>query len=407
MNLLCDRRWDFPGFIISWPELYERHMLTIHLKKVQHRGKDRLALHFDYDKNLIAHTKALGAKWSATKKFWYLDFQEGCHYKVINHFKGVAWVDASALFGGRQPAAKAVVEKPGFEKAQDLKKEWVPIPEDFISKLKTRNYSESTVNTYQSLFRRFAAYYKGRNLADLSKEDIQHYLEHLVFDKQISESLQNQTINAIKFYYEQVLGQQREKYWLDRPRKKKRIPNVLSEEEITRMLAATKNLKHQCVIGMIYSTGVRRSELVNLRKEDISYDRRQVFVRGGKGQKDRVTLLSEIMIRGLKRYLEIYSPNYWLFEGAKRHQYAVGTIGQIIKQAAAKAELGKNVTPHMLRHSFATHLMDQGTDTRHIQELLGHNSLKTTAIYAHVSKRDLQNITSPLDKVLGSNNLIE
>jgi len=156
---------------------------------------------------------------------------------------------------------------------------------------------------------------------------------------------------------------------------------------------------------MLYSTGLRRGELVNLRISDIDIDRKQVFVRGGKGKKDRITLLSDQIIIALEKYGRLYKPQYWLFEGPKRKKYNPGSVGIIVKTAAKKAGIKKKITPHVLRHSFATHLMEAGTETRYIQKLLGHKSLKTTAIYTHVSRQNLQKIMSPLDQIFKNNKL--
>ena len=152
-------------------------------------------------------------------------------------------------------------------------------------------------------------------------------------------------------------------------------------------------------MGLLYSSGLRRGELINLKKSDINIDRRQVIVRGGKGNKDRVTILSDRMASALHKYYDLHNPAVWVFEGQGGNQYSGSSIAQLVRDAAKKAGVETKITPHVLRHSFATHLMDKGTDTRYIQELLGHKSLETTAIYAHVSTRDLSKIKSPLDAI--------
>ncbi|NOY97387.1 MAG: tyrosine-type recombinase/integrase [Chlorobi bacterium] len=154
-----------------------------------------------------------------------------------------------------------------------------------------------------------------------------------------------------------------------------------------------------------YSAGLRRSELLNLRKQDVLFDKKMLFVRGGKGKKDRVTLLSDSLVIVLKKYLIAFNPNYWLFEGPGRSQYSASSIINILKKAAKKAGIIKNVTPHILRHSFATHLLEQGVDLRYIQTFLGHDSSKTTEIYTDVTKKSLAKIKSPLDTILNDNKL--
>lgn len=170
-------------------------------------------------------------------------------------------------------------------------------------------------------------------------------------------------LNAIKFYYEKVLGLKKHMYWIPRPRKETKLPVVASEEEVIRLFVASDNLKHQSIMALLYSSGLRRGELVNLRITDINIDRRQIFVRGGKGRKDRTTILSDRMANALLRYYDMYKPVFWVFEGPNGKQYTGESVGAIVKHAAAKAGIKTKMSPHVLRHSFATHLMEKGTDT--------------------------------------------
>jgi len=168
------------------------------------------------------------------------------------------------------------------------------------------------------------------------------------------------------------------------------------------MLEATKNIKHKCIIALLYSSGLRRSELLNLKKGDIDYERMMITVRGGKGNRDRVSLLSETFMKTLIEYIRIYNPKYWFFEGPSKKKYSGSSVLNIVKRAAQRAGIAQKVTPHTLRHSFATHLLEHGTDVRYVQELLGHSSLKTTQIYTQISDASLRKITSPLDRIMGS-----
>jgi site-specific recombinase XerD len=269
----------------------------------------------------------------------------------------------------------------------------------YARKLEIRNYSKSAFTTYGYYFKQFLAAHPNQDPKDITEEQIIDHVIKTVKARNYATKTQNQIINAIKFYYEKVLGLKKKEYWIPRPRKEFKLPVVASEEEIVRMLVAADNLKHQCIIGLIYSAGLRRSELTNMRIADVDFDRYQVVIRGGKGKKDRISLLSERMATALRKYIKEYQPTYWLFEGRNRKSYSGVTIGVIVRRAAQRAGITKKISPHVLRHSFATHLMDKGTDTRYIQELLGHASIKTTAIYAHVSKKDLNKIVSPLDRI--------
>jgi site-specific recombinase XerD len=219
----------------------------------------------------------------------------------------------------------------------------------------------------------------------------------LVKERGISISYQNQAINAIKFYYEKVAGGVRKFYQLERPLKEQKLPTVLSVEEIQAMIKATVNLKHKLLIMMCYSAGLRISELLNLRVTDLDSKRMQIKIAAAKGKKDRYSLLSEKMLPLLREYYKAYQPKEYLFEGLDGGPYSERSMQAVVKEALEKAGVGKPATVHTLRHSFATHLLENGTDLRYIQTLLGHSSSKTTEVYTHVTSRALSGIKSPLD----------
>lgn len=275
---------------------------------------------------------------------------------------------------------------------------------DYAQRLRISDYSKSTFSSYEYFFKQFLAAHPATGPKDITENEIIDHVVKVVKENDYAIKTQGQIINAIKFYYEQVSGLEK-KYWIPRPRKETKLPIVASEEEVVRLLVASDNLKHQCVMGMLYSSGLRRGELVNLQLQDINIDRRQVFVRGGKGKKDRTTILSDRMVNALVKYLDLYKPQKWLFEEQNGQQYSGQSVGNMVRKAATKAGIKTKMSPHVLRHSFATHLMDKGTDTRYIQKLLGHASLKTTDIYTYVSTKDLQKIVSPLDQIFNDRQL--
>jgi len=207
------------------------------------------------------------------------------------------------------------------------------------------------------------------------------------------------TTNAIKFYYERVLGGQRNVYLIDRPKGEKTLPVVLDQEEVCAILNATTNLKHKAILMTIYSAGLRISEAINLKINAIDSQRMQIRVEQAKGKKDRYTVLSVKTLEVLRQYFQVYKPKVWLFEGQTGGQYSDRSIQAILKDAVAKTKIIKRVTVHTLRHSFATHLLENGTDLRYIQTLLGHESSKTTEIYTHVTTKGFEQIKSPLDKL--------
>ena len=273
------------------------------------------------------------------------------------------------------------------------------LPSGYLEKLIQKRYSQNTIKTYVSYMRSFMEEFKNRNPGSVTTPEINEYILKLIRTKGISSSQQNQRINAIKFYYEKVLGRKRMYYNVNRPKKEKRMPRILTVEEVELLLKHCNNLKHKCILMALYSGGLRRSELINLKISDIDSPRMLIRITNSKGNKDRNTLLSEKLLKLLRDYYRYHKPKYWLFEGQGGGQYSATSIANILRKALKKAQIDKNATPHTLRHSFATHLLEQGINLRYIQELLGHSSIKTTEIYTHVSSKQLSKIKNPLDNL--------
>ncbi len=278
---------------------------------------------------------------------------------------------------------------PKYREALDGLERWITL----------KQYSYHTLKNYRSAFSKYLFYYNEKDPKTLTKEDILQYLHYLVKEKGISESAQNTMINAIKCYYEKVLGQPKTVYEIIRPKKRQSLPNVLTMSEVVEILEAVPNLKHRTILIAIYSGGLRLGEVLRLRVEDILRKQQKVFVKGSKNKKDRYTLLSKQFLVVLEQYYRAYRPDYWLFEGADKGPYSASSVQQIFRRATKKANVGSHATLHTLRHSFATHLLEQGVDIRYIQELLGHASIETTVIYTHVAQKHLKNIVSPIDRI--------
>lgn len=272
-------------------------------------------------------------------------------------------------------------------------------PDEMLEKLETMRYSPQTISAYQQLMEEFINYFPTKAIEEITEPEIVAYIRYLVKERGISASYQNQAINAIKFYYEKVIGGVRKFYQLERPIKEQKLPTVLSVEEVQAMIKATGNLKHKTMIMVCYSAGLRLSEVLNLRLADVDSHRMQISVKGGKGKKDRYTLLSEKLLPLLREYFKAYRPKEYLFEGSDGGQYSDRSFQVIVKDALRNAKINKHASVHTLRHSFATHLLEAGTDLRYIQSLLGHGSSKTTEIYTHVSSKALSGIKSPLDSL--------
>ena len=226
------------------------------------------------------------------------------------------------------------------------------LPEGYLELLEQKRYSPSTIKTYRAYFSDFMEYHKGRNIDRLKVADINKYILYLVNEKKISVSQQNMRINAIKFYYEQVKGGQRQYYGgITRAKEYKSLPEVLSRNEVARILACLSNRKHRCMISLIYSAGLRRSELLNLTPKDIISERMLVRIMG-KGRKCRYSLLSEKLLKELREYFKEYRPQKWLFEGETPGEpYSASALVKILKEAASRAGIKHRVHVHMLSHS--------------------------------------------------------
>lgn len=393
----------------------------IMLSSSVHRDRDVVFIKFDFNQELISLLrKEQSYRWSQSQKSWYAyksDFNINEFKAIIN---GIAEIKvASSVVEHRNMLSVELSDEeqevevfeakltklPVMFNSSKVALQYIPLPFGYIEKLEQKRYSENTITIYSSYMRAFIRYFTMNNIDIniLTTEMINAYILMLIRKKKISASQQNQHINAIKFYYEKVLGRQKEYYNIERPKKSIVLPKVLSESEIIRILRNSLNLKHKAILSTIYSAGLRRSELTNLRIQDILFDNNIIFVRGAKGKKDRTSILSDSVAVVLKHYLQKYKPNYWLFEGPYRRKYSASSIGNILKHSSIRAGINRNVTPHMLRHSFATHLLEQGVDIRYIQHILGHESSRTTEIYTHISKQSLAKIKSPLDSIIRDN----
>lgn len=262
--------------------------------------------------------------------------------------------------------------------------------------LLVRRYSEATIRSYCDEFTRFLNDIAPRHPLELGKDDIMEYMYDRIQARSISESYQNVIINAIKFYYERVEGRPRTVYELPRPQKAQKLPKAISASDVLAIIKSTPNLKHRVLLMLIYGTGLRVGEVVGLQLKDIDSKQMLVRVIGGKGKKDRVVPLPSNLLPLLRTYYKAFRPQRYLFEGQTPGQaYSTRSVQQVLKQAAKRARIPYSVTPHMLRHSYATHLLEGGTDIRFIQKLLGHKSIRTTEIYTHVTTRNLP--ASPLE----------
>ncbi|MDZ4714579.1 MAG: tyrosine-type recombinase/integrase [Cytophagales bacterium] len=374
------------------PIITLRHLLL--------NGKKHIGIQYYPNKVIEALAKTLDdLTWSDQYAMHYIPNTQENFNRIFTVFKGVAWINCRYFLKNKPIHANALpVDLSSFKKPPKGNFHRIPCPDEYIALLEIRRYSLNTARNYISLFTEFLNFFPKKPLYEISEIDIKAYTRHIVKLGK-STSYQNQAINAIKFYFEQVLDMPQRFYEIDRPRQEQKLPGVLSTDEVLRMLKATTNLKHKAVLTTIYSCGLRLSELLALKITDIQSDRKLLLVRNAKGKKDRHTILGTKTIELLRKYYAAYRPAVYLFEGQNGGPYSAKSVQNIVKQALALAGIDRPASTHTLRHSFATHLLENGTDLRYIQTLLGHSSPKTTEIYAHVSKKSLEGIESPLENL--------
>ena len=270
--------------------------------------------------------------------------------------------------------------------------------------LTLRNYSPKTIKSYLSCLRSFVSHFAPRHPRELNDKDIRGYLLHQLEGRAFAAGTVNQTASILKLLYTQLYGRPLVVDGLPRPKRPKTLPSVLNADEVRRIFGAVGNPKHRTLLMLTYASGLRVGEVVSLRVEDIDAGRQLIHIRSGKGRRDRYTILPESIRTTLHRYWQAYElgTRGWLFRGMNPGQHlSVRSAQTVFQRAAQKAGIAKNVSIHTLRHSFATHLLEHGTDIRYIQELLGHRSTRTTEIYTHVSTRSIARIKSPLDYLGG------
>lgn len=335
-------------------------------------------------------------RWSEEYSMVYVPNSKERLDSVFATFRGIAWVDCRHFFGknqrGNNPAVK--LER----KVKSIDNPLPNCPKEYIQKLELNKYSVNTAKIYIHYFEVFMGHFQDRKLLEINERDILEYMQGLVHLGK-SDTYINQMINAIKFYYEVVLGMPNRFYAIDRPRRTEKLPAVISKEEVKQLIDAIENIKHKCIVQLLYSSGLRRAELLNLKPEHIDSKRMVIKVIHGKGGKDRLTLLSPLLLENLRRYYKAYHPKEYLFEGARGGQYSTTSVRHILNKATKRAGIKQRITPHTLRHCFATHLLEANTDLRYIQSLLGHGSTKTTEIYTRVATTAISQISNPLDNL--------
>ena len=410
--------------------LAEVEIPTIKLSIQKHNGEERLFAAFPNDKVLNAIVKEIpGVRWSNTKKQWHFSAHRQVMLQLKERTMNLALLDLSLVEKLWEENYKLRITNAESDKSKKLLSvikypTSLPNPGQlqqnmpgalkpgaflnepqkialraYYEMLKLKNYSYNTIKNYSNHFANFLLYFNNKKPSLITKNEILDYLVDLRNNESWSSTIQNQKINAIKFFYEKLLKRERAVYDLPRAKKEWKLPPVFAEDEVRKIINAAENLKHKTMLCLAYSGGLRVSEIVNMRLKDIDSARMVITIRQSKGRKDRQVMLSETLLILLREYYKQYKPKEYVFEGQWGGAYSQRSLQLVLERAKAKAGVKKKGSIHAFRHSFATHLLESGTDIFSIKELLGHTSIKTTTIYAHVSKRHLEKITSPLDKL--------
>jgi integrase/recombinase XerD len=377
----------------------------VKLKYSIHNEKEVVQLLFtknDTVTQLLKSTTQM--RWSKTMNCWYLPFCKTITQDLFVLLKNKIYLDYSEL-KTELLIPNPLVQKKDTQQIIKPKNELPELRAEFVKKiegykywLQSKRYAESTIGTYIDAIQTFLRYFDSKQINEISNNDLIIFNNEYIIANHFSASYQNQFVNSVKLFFKSIENKQLHPELIHRPKTQKLLPNVLSKEEIKLILSAHSNIKHKAMLSLIYSCGLRRSELLNLKLTDIDSKRGLVIIRQSKGRKDRIAPLSEKILNLLREYYAACKPSLWLFEGQdKKNQYDERSLQNVLKQALEKSNITKPVSLHWLRHSYATHLLENGTDLRYIQEILGHSSSRTTEIYTHVSNKSLQKIVSPFD----------
>lgn len=372
---------------------------TVTFSRSIHREHPVLLIGFGYNEELKEYVKQFeGVRWSATLKHFYLPYDAQAVHHLFHYLtQKKYYVDYSAL-----KAKNAASLPSAAPKRPDLQPLLGPGTKEKLGEFKKwmaqKRYSANTMKTYENMLVVFFRFHYPKGLEELGERDILSFNTDYIMAHGFSYTYQNQAINALKLFLRLMGGQALLPDALERPKKSKKLPEVFSIEEVKAILGHTPNLKHRTLLSLLYSCGLRIGEALHLQLRDIDFERKFMHIKAAKGAKDRYVPVPGQMIKLLKQYQTSYQPKGHLFTGQHTGPYTAVSARQVLKRSMQRAKIKKRATLHTLRHSHATHLLEKGTDLRFIQELLGHNSPKTTMIYTHVSTSSLDKIKNPFDE---------
>ena len=339
-----------------------------------------------------------GFHWNSELKSWISPYYPALKKELFQLLRGRYWLDYSGLTNKTANNSDVFKKHVGSKTLDKLNEEQLIYLQQFRDYLSASRYSPSTIQSYCDAVSTFFRFFSTKAISEIDNQDVITFNNAYILHHKLSASFQNQVINGLKLFYQVVQNKRITIDLICRPRREKRLPNVLSKEEVKLILEAPTNVKHRALLSLTYACGLRAGEVLRLTFQDIESDRNLIRIRQAKGKKDRIVPISTKILGMLREYYKIFKPTRWLFEGQfPGTPYSERSFQQVIQQAVKKVGIQKPVTLHWLRHSYATHLLESGTDLRYIQELLGHSSSKTTEIYTHVSTKSIQQIRSPFD----------
>jgi integrase/recombinase XerD len=360
-------------------------MRTILLERVLHKGIKRVKLIFDYDSNILHILNSTDdVRWSSTMSCWHAPYHENYVQDFEYRFKNEA-----RIIDRSNTKRRSGNHDLGVDHTESLYR--------FERYMKIRAYGDQTIKAYTIRIKSFLKFYFDKKLEHINNEDVQYYNYEQLIKRKVSYVVQNQFVTALGLFLKINKNTQVIIDEIERAKRKRKLPTVLSKTEVEKIISSTQNLKHKTILLMIYGCGLRRGEVGNLLIEDINSERKMMLIRKAKGFKDRFVPISPKMIDHLRLYYGMFKPQRYIFETKPGMPYLGETVYKVFKRALDKSGIKKKAGVHSLRHSYATHLMENGTDLRHIQVILGHKNIKTTEIYTHVSNHNLSNINSPAD----------
>jgi len=386
-------------------------MKKVIFSKVIHNGESRISIQFPYDEGLIRLVKEIAdARWSPRMRYWHIPDNVDTVPGLIELFRDYALVDTGLLVEKASgsafkcseagPADTLTAVEPEREKGiSSLSENATRDVERFRRWLEAGRYPETTIRTYTGMITTFLRFVSPKEAVECTSDDLIRIVDEYIIPRGLSHSYQNQMVSAVKKFYGKLYKSVIDPGEISRPRPQYRLPNVLSKDEVKRILESVRNEKHKVMLSLVYGCGLRRSEVQELRPGDIDRDRKLISIRQSKGFKDRLVPLSDRLIRIVDDYFLHYRPDNYLFEGQVRgSRYSPASLEKVFRTAYENAGINKkDITLHGLRHSYATHLLEAGTDLRYIQALLGHRSSRTTEIYTHVTIQSIEKIRSPFD----------